>query len=198
MKGQILLGDTLLRLSSARVAKADLVEFRSSADLLEHAKMLRDDAAIAAKAAEQAGYERGRKQALDEMRDAISEALATLAQGFAAENARREHDTAAAAMQVVERLLGQLDESVVISGLAREAMRKAGAGPVSVVVGPEWVEVVRANLADQGDVTVEAAPEAERFACRVTAQDGRIIADLDVQLAALRERWGLADAHSDD
>lgn len=197
MNGHILCGDTLLRLPSARIARDDVAAFRSSADLFERAKTLREDAAIAAAEAERAGYERGKQQALDEMRDALGDALANLAQGFAAESERRERDTAAAAMQAVERLLGQLDDTLIITGLTNEALRKAGTGTVTVAVAPQWVDVVRAMLADHVDLTVEAAPALGRFACRVTAQDGRIIADLDTQLAALRDRWGLAGEGED-
>jgi flagellar biosynthesis/type III secretory pathway protein FliH len=192
MNGQILCGDTLLRLPSARVPRDDVAAFRTSTDLLERVKAMRDEAAIAAQEAQAAGYERGRQQALDEMRDALGEALAALAQGLAAENERRERAVAAAAMQVVERLIGEIDDRVIISGLAREALRKVGAGPTRVAVAPEWVEAVRERLADHADLTVEPAPVTDRFACRVTSQDGRIIADLDTQLAALRARWGLA------
>ena len=197
MRGHILCGDTALRLASARVAKGDVAEFRSSADLFAAAKAIRDDAATAANEAEAAGYERGRQEALAEMRGALGDALAALAQGFAEENERRERGTAAAAMQVVERLLGQLEGTVIITGLAREALRKAGAGPVTVTVAPEWADTVRQRLADHADLMVEVAPALGRFACRVTAQDGRIIADLDTQLAALRERWGLAEGGGD-
>jgi flagellar biosynthesis/type III secretory pathway protein FliH len=191
MNGQILCGDTLLRLPSARIARDDVTAFRTSADLLERVKAMRDEAAIAAQAAQTAGYERGRQQALDEMRDALGEALAALAEGLAAENERRERAIAAAAMQVVERLIGQIDDTVTVSGLAREALRKAGVGPISVAVAPQWVEAVRERLADHADLTVEPAPVTDRFACRVTSPDGRIIADLDTQLTALRARWGL-------
>jgi type III secretion protein L len=197
MNAHIFCGDTALRLASARVAKADVAEFRSGVDLLAAAKAIRDDAATAAKQAVAAGYERGREQALEEMRIALSAALADLAQGFADENERRERATAAAAMQVVERLLGEVDATVIITGLAREALRKAGAGPVTVAVAPEWADTVRQRLADHADLTVEAIPALDRFACRVTAQDGRIIADLDTQLAALRDRWGLAEGDGD-
>lgn len=197
MSGQIYCGDTILRLPSARIAKDDVAALRSSAELLERAAALRDAAASAALAAEREGYARGRQQALDEMRLVLGDAVAELAAGFAAENERREHDTAAAAMQVVERLLGQLDDPQIVTGLAREALRKAGAGQVTVTVAPEWVDTVASRLTDIALVKVEGAPALGRFACRVTSQDGRIIADLDTQLAALRERWGLSGENAD-
>lgn len=193
MNGHILCGETVLRLPSARIAKSDVAAFRSSAELLATAKALRHDAAIAAQQAETAGYERGQQQALEDMRDALGEALAALAKGFAAENERRERATAAAAMQVVERLLGQLDGTLIITGLACEALHKAGAGRVTVAVAPEWTAAVRERLAGHADLTVEAVPALGRFACRIASHDGQIIADLDTQLAALRDRWGLTD-----
>ena len=197
MNVHILCGETVLRLPSARIAKDDVFAFRSSVDLLERAKALSDDAAVAAKAAQQAGYERGRQQALDEMRDTVGEALTSLAQGFAAENKRRERATADAAMQVVERLLGQMDGTVIITGLVNEALRKGGDGKIIITVAPEWVDTVRRRLADHADLTVEANSALGGFACRVTAQDGRIIADLESQLAALRERWGIGRGGKD-
>lgn len=191
MNGHILCGETVLRLPSARVAREDVEAFCSSADLLERAKVLKQSAAGAAQEAEKAGYERGIELASAEMRDALAETLASLAQSFAEENERRERSTAAAAMQVVERLIGQTEDAAIVAGLAHEALRTAGSGSVTVSVAPEWAETVRARLSSKPDVTVEADPELGPFGCRIASGDGRIIADLDTQLASLRTRWGL-------
>lgn len=191
MNGHIVCGDTVLRLPSARIAKEDVEAFHSSANLLERSKALKDGAAHAAREAEKAGYEHGKELARAEMRDAVAEALASLTHGFAEENERRERSTAAAAMQVIERLIGQVDDAAVVSGLAREALQTAGSGNVTVSVAPEWVETVRARLSSMPNVTVEADPELGTFGCRIASGEGRIIADLDTQLASLRSRWGL-------
>lgn len=193
MNAHILCGETIMRLPSARVAKGDVEAFVSSVALLERGKTLHDEAQIAATQAEQAGYERGKQAALAEMREALGKALADLARGFAAENERRDHDTVAAAMQVVARILGDLDDARIITGLASEALRKAGAGAVTITVAPQWVDTVGTQMG----LTVNADPALDPFGCRVESNDGRIIADLEIQLAALRERWGLHNGKND-
>ncbi len=198
MKGHILCGDTILQLPSARIAKAQVRAFRASADLLESAAAIRRSAAEAAELSKKAGYEHGKELASVEMRDALADALAELAQAFAQENERRERNTAAAAIQVVERLIGQTDDASVVTGLAREALRSLGAGQVTVRVAPEWAETLRARFAANSDIGVEADPQLDRFACRIASPDGRIIADLDTQLASLRARWGLDGQRGDE
>ncbi|WP_379553655.1 hypothetical protein [Qipengyuania sp. DGS5-3] len=199
MSAFMLCGDAMLRLPSARIAREDVATFRQSAQLLAETKALKENAAIAAREAERRGYERGRDQALEEMRGVLSEALAQLTSDFAAENARRERDVASAAMHVVEQTISRTDDAEVISGLARGALRHSGSSPdgeavtgeTRVQVAPQWAASVAHSLADNPEVLVEADPELAGMGCRVVSGEGRIIADLDTQLAALRERWGL-------
>jgi type III secretion protein L len=55
------------------------------------------------------------------------------------------------------------------------------------------VEEALAGGQDGTTIVVTALPGLGDHQCRITAPDGRIIADLDVQMAALAQRWELSD-----
>ena len=199
MSAYLLCGDAMVRAPSARIARGDVRPLRDSAELLEQARVLREDSQAEVEAARAAGYERGRADAIDEMRAALGEALEHLSAQFAAENARRERSVADAAFQVVEQLIGMRDGIDTISGLASQALEKSGAqaGPVVVQVHEQWAEPLAERFAEHASCRIEGSAALDRFACRVVSPEGRIIADLETQLSTLRDRWGLNDGGSD-
>jgi flagellar biosynthesis/type III secretory pathway protein FliH len=54
------------------------------------------------------------------------------------------------------------------------------------------VEAALVGMEENKAVNVRADPALADDQCRIAAGDGRIIADLSVQLAALEERWEAA------
>lgn len=193
MSAMLLLGETLLRLPSARIPAGEARPLRDAAALLAEARRIREASAEQAEADRAAGHAAGRAEALDELRASSGEALKTLEEGLAAENARREAEVARTALAVIERMLGELPDVQVAAGLARTALAQVQGRPATVYVSADVECAVQRALQDAEQVTVIADPAAGPLACRVEAANGCIIADLDVQLAALAKRWGLAD-----
>lgn len=194
MSAHLLAGDSVLKLSSARIAGEDVREVRDATILLEQAKAAYDTAEAAVQNAQREGYQTGQAEAFEEMQSALQSALSDLSQSFNAENARREDMVASAAMAVVEKLIGATPGEDVIRGLATSALADCGAssGNVTVCVAPEWAEeLTQASWTDRS-VTVVADPALDRFGCRVESGEGRIVADLNTQMESLRARWGLA------
>jgi flagellar biosynthesis/type III secretory pathway protein FliH len=198
MSGPILFGADLVALPSARIARGDVRALRDAGELLIEAQAIRDTAQAASDAARAEGYAAGKAAALAEFNDALGAALADLAAGFTQENQRREREVAAAAIAVIEQLIGARAPDEVVAGLAAQALRKAGASDDAkgedcvVEVAPDHAEPVRQRLADaRHPVRVLANPALAPLACRVLTGEGRIIADLDTQLASLRQRWGV-------
>jgi flagellar biosynthesis/type III secretory pathway protein FliH len=190
----ILFGTDCVTLPSARIARGDVRSFRDAGELLAAARAIRDDAQAAHDAARKQGYAAGRQAALDEFTTALGDALAQLGAGFAEENARREQEVGAAAIAVVEQLIGAHPAEDVVAGLAAQALRKANAGSDACIVevAAGIADGVRQRLGESfGPVQISPRPDLSRLACRVTTSEGRIIADLDTQLASLRQRWGV-------
>ena len=193
----VLIGDRLLRSSSARIARGDIADFRESVHLLEQAKHVSDRAFADAQEAREEGYREGREQALAEMRDVLADCISRLQQDIAQEDSRRERAASIAAIQAVEQLIGARDEADVVTGLVREAMQRSGATPLRIRVAPEWVETVQAELPVSTRDCVLGDESLTPMGCRIEVEDGRIVADLEQQLDALRSRWGMMSENPD-
>ena len=191
MSGYLLCGDTMLRSRGARIPREDVAAFRDSMALLEEAKERRDRAAENIETERAEACRAARDEALAEMRASLAETIAQLQQAFAAENARRERETAAAAMEVLEHLIGERPEAEVVTGLASKALERVGGSGITVRVAPDMADALAAAMKGR-EVALVADASLPPLACRIDTGDGRVVADLDTQLATLRERWGLA------
>ena len=194
MKVTMLAGDKVLQLQSARIPAQSARRFRDAAELFAEAQALQRGSAELSRRAREEGYEAGRAEALAEMREALALATDSLRRDMAEEDRRRERQAVEAAMQAVELLIGRREDAEIATGLVRQALVRAGASEVEVIVSPDVAEQVAHSLEGKDSVSVVADAALAPMQCRIVVGDGRIIADLDTQLAALRRRWGLADA----
>lgn len=190
MSSVIVLGDSMVRLRSPRIARKDVRALREATDLLTEAKRTRDATQAAYDSSRAQGYADGKAAARAELAEALSE----IAAAFADENARRDSAVGAAAVAVVEQLIGAREPADIVIGLANEALHTAGAGEeiCTIEVAPDLFAPVSAQFQRAHPaVRVEANPILGTLGCRVLSGDSRIIADLDTQLETLRARWGL-------
>ncbi|MDY7098031.1 MAG: FliH/SctL family protein [Pseudomonadota bacterium] len=197
MSVPILFGQSVLDLPSARIARADVKALRDTQDLLKQAQRIRDETAAQAEAARAEGYEEGKRAAREELAQHLGDALGELSDGFARENARRSKDVSAAAIEVIQQLIGQREAAETVAGLTAQALARTKAGETAVVIqlSPDMVEPVRARLeaspdAPTDNIRIEANASLSQMGCRIVSGDGVIIADLDTQLETLRKRWG--------
>ena len=187
----VLCGDVLLRTPGARIPRESVAAVRDSVALLEEAKQRRDRAGAVAQEAREVACREARDEALAEMRAALAESIAKLHEGFIREDARRERETASAAMEVVEHLIGQRPDADVVTGLAAQALGRVSGTEAVVKVAPDLADAVAASLSGREGVQVVADASLPPLACRIDTGDGRVVADLSTQLATLRDRWGL-------
>lgn len=185
-------GDALLRLPSARIAAEDLAAMRDAMQLLEEARIVREEAETDSQRLREEALRDGREEAAGELAAGLADALREFSDGLARENARREAAVAAAALRATQRLIGVRAEEDIAAGLAREALAHTQGGRQRVVVGAGLAAAVRQRLADVPDIEVVEDEAAGPFACRVVTSHGTVIADLETQMATLAERWGVS------
>ncbi len=190
----VMCGDVLVRPSSSRIAKDNVSDFRESAALLAEAKAIADQARTDAAAVRAEGHAAGREEALAEMCDALAKCTVQLHEDMAREDARRERAAAIAAMEAVEHLIGSREDASVVTGLVEQTLSRSGAKASRIVVAEQWVDAVRSQLPESSARLVEGDPELQDMGCRIEAGGGRIIADLEMQMAALRTRWDVGAA----
>lgn len=145
-----------------------------------------------------AAVEQGRADGEADGRAAFAAAIATLTAQAQAEAERRDSDVAALALAALRQMVGGLADEERMAGIARRAVEALGSrGPVTVEVsqamcGP--VEQAFADLPSSVEVSVRGQEGLANDQCRLTAPDGWIIADLDVQIQSVAKRWEVADA----
>lgn len=191
-------GLTLVSGDSALIKADQRRSFEDAVHLLDAARSVLDAAEQGAAAARA----RAASQAIDDARatarEQVADRLATLSAAFEAENARRERDVAAAAFAAVRAMLGTFTDAELTARLADRATGHPAEGEeIRVEVAADLADTVRAQIGDRAGVSVIANPDLSPAAVRLSRGAGTLIADLDVQLANLAERWGLpAEARS--
>lgn len=189
---------SLLASDSALIRTADHGALKDAATILAAVSAARAQQENALAAAHAEATAAGRASGETAGRAAFADAIAALVQQVEDDRDRREEEVATLALAALRQMVGTLGEPALMGGIARRAVEAVGAtGPVVVVVSPAMAAPVGEALATlPAHVTAELRPD-ERLAddqCRLTGPDGRIIADLPVQLAAFEQRWEVAHA----
>ena len=131
-------------------------------------------------------------------RAAFAEAIATLTEQAQADAARRDEDVAALALAALRQMVGALPAEDRMTGIARRAVEALGSrGPILVEVSVAMQPHVERAFADRPSSVEVAVRVREGLAddqCRLTAPDGRIVADVGVQIQSFAARWEVADA----
>lgn len=169
-------------------AAALLATVRDLHDRQDHAlAQARRDAAI-----------EGRIVGEEEGRAAFAAAVADLVTQAQADAERRDEDIAALALAALRQMVGALSDEERMAGVARRAVEAQGSrGPVLIELSPAMLPHVERAFADRPssvEVTLRAEDGLADDQCRLTAPDGRIVADVGVQIQSFARRWEVADA----
>ena len=115
-----------------------------------------------------------------------------------ADAARRDEDVAALALAALRQMVGALPAEDRMAGIARRAVEALGSrGPILVEVSAAMQPHIARAFADRPSSVELAVRPREGLTddqCRLTAPDGRIVADVGVQIQSFAARWEVADA----
>ncbi|MCJ2189093.1 FliH/SctL family protein [Novosphingobium beihaiensis] len=192
-------GHALLATDRPVLKAAERTGLSDASALLAATHALHEDAAARARAAEQAARERGLAEGREEGRAAFLKAIAELTRQVNADRAEQETRLASLALAALRCMTSDIGEEAMLEGLARRAVASVlPAGAVEVSVAPAFAgplgEAFAASdtsaEASQPAVRVRADPALAAHQCRIVTASGRVIADLDHQIAAIAQRWG--------
>jgi flagellar biosynthesis/type III secretory pathway protein FliH len=177
-----------------KAREADRLQDASA--LLARAEALENQSRQRRDGAEQDARQKGLAQGLEEGRSAFSGAIAELTAQVEAWRQTQEREVAALALAALRRMVDDIGEEAMMVGLARRAVAAVANGTEAQVhVAPALADVLAAAFAGNEalrEVAICADPELAAHQCRVVTSQGRIIADLAVQLAEIEKRWNLA------
>jgi flagellar biosynthesis/type III secretory pathway protein FliH len=174
------------------IKKANRQEFTDAANLLQRVRTMANEADTALDAAKSEAVQQGRAEGMAAAAIEIETAL----RGFseAVEQIAQHHaeQVADAAYAATTAIIGELEDTELVARLVSQvlASRKEQQG-LAIHVAPALQPRISACLDDTGQLAVIANPELGFGECHVMTPNGRIVASLPVQLAVLRERWGI-------
>ncbi len=186
-------GETpMLGSTSPLIKKRERAAFVDAAELLAHTRRI---AASTNSIAEDA-----RAQAIGEGRAegaaAAQADLDTALHGFADAVRRIEEwhsaQVAEAAYAATTAIIGSFDDETLVTRLVTQVLaRQKVQNGLSIQVAPDLEPRLAGIFGEDGGLPVVANPDLGPNECHVMTANGRIIASLPVQLAVLRERWGI-------
>lgn len=189
-------GHALIATDRSIVKARDAQALRDAAGLLAHLRTLHAETATRARDAEQAAREEGRQQGEAQGRAAFVAAIADIALQAREDRLAQEQQIADLALAALRRMVEEIGEEAMLVGAARRAVASVlPAQDVQVHVAPALAEAVADALAqDERTSGIALRPDPELLAhqCRVVTSAGRVIADLDRQMAAIEDRWSTA------
>ncbi|WP_404334957.1 FliH/SctL family protein [Sphingomonas sp. MMS12-HWE2-04] len=188
-------GRSLLATDTPVVRARDRAPIAEAGGLLARLGELHRDQEARAATAEAEARDRGYTAGFAAGEAAFVEAVAEIARQAAAHQSDGEDKIAELALAAVRQMLGAIGDEEAMAGVARRAVAAVVAtGPILVETSPAMQARVEAALGEgsaEHPVSVAADAALSDRECRIHGPDGRIIADLDGQVAALAERWEL-------
>lgn len=195
MSFHLLIGDgsAILGGGSARIPAAQREAFTDAHALLARAAAEAASVAERVEAATERGREEGAREAAGQAEAEVAARVAELAATLAAEAGARRAEIAAAALAGAEAIVGALPREDAAVRLAVQAVERLPDDErIVILCSPAVASRLQAALAGREGVAVETRDDFGDLQVELATGAGRIVASLDVQLAALAERWGVA------
>lgn len=189
-------GHALIASDRPVVKARDALALREAAELLTHLRALHADAATHHAEAERIAREDGLRRGEEQGRAQFTAALADIVRQACEDRLAQEQQIADLALAALRRMVEDIGDEAMLVGAARRAVASVlPAHDIQVHVAPELAQAVATALADDertAVVTVRPDPELLAHQCRVATDAGRVIADIDRQIAAIEDRWSTA------
>lgn len=176
-----------------KIIKAhELADFTEADALLRGVRALKAEAEADIAARRASAETDGRQAGLAEVEATVSEALSALTARIDAFEAERRDEIAGAAFAAVRAVIGTLEDETVLQGLVAASLSRIGEDTaLTIEVAPVMLAQISAQLEDHPNIALRANEALGPLDCHIVSPQGRIVADLQLQLDALAERWGV-------
>ena len=181
--------------SDSPLIKADDRTAFADAVALLSASQARSEALATTEAEAQAnGYADGLAQGLADAEQRLAAETAKLVN--AVDAIRRDYTArvAEAAHAATIAIIGTLDDANIVNRIVAQQLAQRD-DTDGLVLTVHDAAPLKEALGKQSAIDVIADSELPSTACRLSTREGRIVADLSLQLNTLRQRWGLADGN---
>ncbi|WP_334183055.1 FliH/SctL family protein [Novosphingobium sp.] len=178
------------------VKAGDAQGLQEASQLLARIRTLHADASTLCEEAERKAREDGQLHGEAQGRADFAAAIADIALQAREDRLAQEQQIADLALAALRRMVDEIGDEAMLVGAARRAVASVlPAEEVQVHVAPDLAQAVASALAGDERTTgviLRPSPELLAHQCRVVTSAGRVIADIDRQIAAIEDRWSAA------
>ena len=178
------------------VKASDARGLQEASQLLARIRTLHVDASTLCDEAERKAREEGRFHGEAQGRADFAAAIADIALQAREDRLALEQQIADLALAALRRMVDEIGDEAMLVGAARRAVASVlPVEEVQVHVAPDLAQAVARAFAEDERTTgviLRPSPELLAHQCRVVTSAGRIIADIDRQIAAIEDRWSAA------
>jgi flagellar biosynthesis/type III secretory pathway protein FliH len=185
--------------SNSQLIKAcEVVDFVDAAALLREARRMAAEAEAADAEARRIGYDAGLAEGQAEAERLVAAEVGRFAEAVEAIRTDYAVQVAEAAYAATTAIIGELDDAEIVRRIvALQLARQDDNLAITLIVSPSVHAVLQVELDANSGIIISPDANMSPTDCHVINGQGRVIANLSLQLQVLRERWGL-DAKADD
>jgi flagellar biosynthesis/type III secretory pathway protein FliH len=174
------------------------VEFTNAVSLLQAVADLKNATETEAEARCVAAYNDGLARGYAEAQSQVAKLLEDMAARFERVCEERRSDVADAALAATKAIIGSLDNVDVAKRLVSQALVRVDNGaPLVIEVSPMIAPQIADHVSHLAHVKIEAVEGLGPLDCVFQTTTGRVLAGLDLQIAALGDRWGVNAADTE-
>lgn len=179
---------------SPLIKKNERAKFADAVALLREASEISDGAEAALESARQEAWAQGYAEGCAAAQNDLNTALRTFIEAVIAVEKLHAANVAEAAYAATVAMIGEMEDSTVAGLIATQVIAKQKERDgISILVSTDNHARLTSSQQDMESLAVVANPDLGPTDCHVITANGRIIADLTIQLAVLRDRWGIED-----
>lgn len=183
---------------SPLIKKNERAQFADAVELLREASEISYGAEAALESARKEAWAQGYAEGCAAAQHDLNTALRTFIEAVIAVEKLHAANVAEAAYAATVAMIGEMEDSTVAGLIATQVIAKQKKRDgIRILVSPDNYERLTASQQDMKSLSVAANPDLGPTDCHVITENGRIIADLAIQLAVLRSRWGIKDEDGD-
>jgi flagellar biosynthesis/type III secretory pathway protein FliH len=185
-------GDQSLGSNSPLIKKQDRQNFIDSMAMLSHAGVLKAKAEATYSAEAERGYTDGFATGQQAIQSEFLAEIQKLAASIDANAIARREEIASVAFAAAQAIVGAIDQTEAVRGIVDQVIKRSEAGQAFTVhLNPEKCEALRQLGGFPETVELVANSDLGPTDCEIVTANGKIIASMELQFAALAQRWAV-------
>jgi flagellar biosynthesis/type III secretory pathway protein FliH len=187
-------GEQSLGTNSPLIKSRDRQNFYDAAIMLQHVQTVKSATETAYAEAADRGYADGVAAGRAAIEAKFLLELQKMVAAFEANQTARHEQIATVAFAAAQAIVGAIDETEAVRGIVHQVIKRSDSGQaVTVHVNPEKCDALHQMGAFPDTVKLVANPDLGPTDCEIVTANGKIIAGMELQFAALAKRWSVTD-----